>query len=90
MTPDVNADMAAQALSLAAKPRRYGVAVLVASRDPEMIADAGPRVARALYPGRRFGAVIHHEPYQDPANLPDGHIARSLAGQWSEVIIEEL
>ena len=86
---DITAAMVAEAAAVAAVSRPLGVSVLVASRDPEVIAWAGPRVAADLYPGRSFGAVIHSEPHPDPSWTRSVAAGRAVAGQWSEVIVEE-
>ncbi len=62
------------------------VSVLVASRDPAIIAEAGPQVARALYPGRTFGRVLNAEPVPTPQGW--AWSARATL-EWSAVDVEE-
>ena len=56
------------------------VSVLFASRDPEEIRTGAPVLAGLLYPGRRFGRVLHHEPDDGPPDF--------WPGEWSAVAVE--
>lgn len=89
-TPDISADLARSAGWAGPRRSPEAVSVLVASRDPDVIAEAAPLVARQLYPGRIVRGVLHHEPHPDPdwiADLPRPTLD-ALAGQWSAVDVE--
>ena len=62
-----------------------GVSVLVCTGDPDIAREAAPRLAALLYPGRRFGAVLHVE----PAEPPDHWMHRHHHGH-TEAIVEEV
>lgn len=71
------------------------VEVLIASPDPAVIADAAPRVAAQLYPGRRFGRVLHAEPVpgipepKDWRSRPSAP-ANPWPAAWSAVAVEDI
>lgn len=60
------------------------VAVLIASRDPLTVRLAAPIVAARLYPGRRFGRVLHIEDAEAPAPFA------ARCPDWSEAAVEVL
>jgi hypothetical protein len=63
-----------------------GVSVLVCTADPTWAREVGPKVARLLYPGRRFGRVLHTEPAKAPTEWP----AHYRAMAWTEAVVEEV
>lgn len=66
------------------------VSVLVATRDPLTVRLSAPIVAARLYPGRRFGPVLHQEPAPEPeafAGVLDGD---GNPYQWTEAAVEVL
>lgn len=71
------------------------VEVLIASHDPATIAATAPRVAAQLYPGRRFGAVLWHEPVpgipepKDWRSRPSAP-ANPWPAAWSAVAVEDI
>lgn len=66
--------------------RPVGVSVLVCTDDPTWAREVGPNVARLLYPGRHFGAVLHTEPADAPEEWP----AHYRAMAWTEAVVEEV
>ena len=56
MTYDPNAITAAVQ---EAADRPEGISVMVLTTDPALAREAGPELARMLYPGDRFGGVLY-------------------------------
>lgn len=78
-----------------AEPGPEAVDVLIASHDPATIAHAAPRVAAQLYPGRRFGRVLHveHVPGipepKDWSSRPSAP-ANPWPSDWAAVSVEDI
>lgn len=74
MRPDVIAELENE-VETAKTPE--AVTVRVATRDPDLVALAAPKVAATLHPDMRFGEVLWHEPCPP---MDDEH-------EWSEAAV---